>query len=83
MGRKRAVVNPSAAADFVYAFHLPKRGKAACDWVAGPFQQITGHPADTLQKRGWEELIYPKDGRCLRIARLCCVPVRAMCASIV
>ncbi len=58
---RRRLPGRIAAVDFIYAFHLPKKGKATGDWTAGPFQQITGYPADTLEKSGWDGLIYPKD----------------------
>jgi two-component system sensor kinase FixL len=61
MGRKPKAATIPPEVDFLYAFRLSKNGKSACDWTAGPFTQITGYPADTLKKRGWEDLIYPKD----------------------
>jgi PAS domain S-box-containing protein len=70
MGRKpkvpirpvRSTSTGSAPADdFVYAFHLNRRGKTSFDWTSGPFSLITGYPDGTLQQRGLEDLIYPKD----------------------
>jgi PAS domain S-box-containing protein len=52
--------------DFLYAFYLSKKGKVAFEWTAGPFSQMTGYPADTLQKRGLKSLVYPKDARLLK-----------------
>lgn len=66
MGRKSKLVPPPPALDFLYAFHLSKEGKVAFEWIAGPFQQITGYPADMLENRGWEDLIYPKDQPVIR-----------------
>jgi two-component system, LuxR family, sensor kinase FixL len=61
MARKRTAAIPPAAADFVYAYHLAKKGKPVMEWTAGSFTQITGYPHTILKKRRWEELIYPKD----------------------
>jgi two-component system, LuxR family, sensor kinase FixL len=61
MGRTTRGKRAAEGVDFIYAFHLSRNGKVAFNWTAGAFTQITGHPANRLQKRGWEELVYPKD----------------------
>jgi PAS domain S-box-containing protein len=58
---KRKVVSAPAQVDFAYAFLLSGEGNITCDWIAGPFAQITGHPSETMHKRRWEDLVYPKD----------------------
>lgn len=61
MPQKRKPANGAPVTDFAYMFRLSKRGKVSWDSIIGPFTQITGYPANILQKRDWEEIIYPKD----------------------
>jgi PAS domain S-box-containing protein len=60
MGKRKAV-STVPQVDFAYAFLLSPRGKISCDWIAGPFEEITGYPSETLRERPWDDLIYPKD----------------------
>ncbi|MGA2230899.1 MAG: PAS domain S-box protein [Tepidisphaeraceae bacterium] len=63
-GKAKPLIPP--ALDFLYAFYLSDKGKAAFEWTAGPFSEITGYPAGTLEKTGLKSLIYPKDARLLK-----------------
>ncbi|MGD0462212.1 MAG: PAS domain S-box protein [Tepidisphaeraceae bacterium] len=61
MAKKRKEAEPPSPTDFVYTFHLSTSGEIRHDLTAGAFTEITGHPPDILQRRGWTGLIYPKD----------------------
>jgi PAS domain S-box-containing protein len=60
MGKRKALATPPQV-DFAYSFFLSSDGAMTCDWIAGPFTEITGYPSDTLQRRNWDDLVYPKD----------------------
>lgn len=61
MAKKRKEVEPPSPTDFVYTFHLSPSGEIRHESTAGAFTEITGHPPEIIQKRGWTDLIYPKD----------------------
>lgn len=61
MAKKQKKSEPPPPTDFVYTFHLSTSGKIHHESTAGAFTEMTGHPPDILQKRGWTGLIYPKD----------------------
>jgi PAS domain S-box-containing protein len=60
MAKRRNESAPSLT-DFVYTFHLSSSGEIRHESTAGAFTEITGHPADILQRTGWSGLVYPKD----------------------
>jgi two-component system, LuxR family, sensor kinase FixL len=61
MAKQPMESKPTQATDFVYTFHLSSSGEICHESTAGAFTEITGHPPDILQQRGWTGLIYPKD----------------------
>jgi len=61
MAKPRKKPESTPDTDFVYSFHLSSNGQIDHESTAGAFTEITGYPADILQKRGWSGLIYPKD----------------------